>query len=77
MTAEWASNMVRELNTLSDAYIDKIEEPLKTSVIPAYENAYEHRAIKDELLSIRNALHLSQAVGWNPPGAGVNFLVFD
>jgi hypothetical protein len=77
MTAEWASNMVRELNTLSDAYIDKIEELLKRSVIPAYENAYEHRAIKDELLSIRNAQHLSQAVGWNPPRAGVNFLVFD
>jgi hypothetical protein len=77
MTPEWAHNMVTELNMLSDKYTEKIEEPLKNNVIPAYETAYEHRAIRDELTSILNAQHLSQSVGWNGPGAGVNFIVFE
>ena len=77
MTSEKAHDMVQEINRISDTYNDKVDSPLRDSVVPAYQKAFEHRVIKDELLSIRNAQHLSQALGWQRPGEKIPYLVFD
>lgn len=77
MTPEKAHEMVQEINHISDVYSDKIDIPLRDSIVPAYQNAFKHRAIRDELLSIRNAQHLSQALGWQRSGEKIPYVVFD